>query len=184
MNVPLKYCTSPLSPELNDYYHEYGHVRSFARNTFLLKAGEVCRNIYFVESGLLRCFHRRGGKEISSWFAEEGGFCWSAESFLGQQPGTEFIQVVEDSIICYFSYVGLQCICQDFPQFGMLEKTVTQKHLFTCQQRMQAMWMRQSPAKLDWFIRRYPGLLGKMQGKYIASFLGISEVMLSRLLHT
>jgi len=183
MNVPIKYCTSALSPGLNDYYLEYGQFRSFPRHAFLLKAGDICKHIYFVESGVLRCFHRKGGKEISSWFAREGDFCWSAESFLQQQETLEYIQVVEDAVVCYLSYAGLQCICTDFPVFGMLEKTVTQRHLFLCQQKMQAMWMQQSPAKLAWFIRQFPGLMGKVPGKYIASYLGITEVMLSRLLN-
>ncbi|MBN9381715.1 MAG: Crp/Fnr family transcriptional regulator [Chitinophagaceae bacterium] len=183
MNVPIKYCTSALSPELNDHYLEYSRLRSFRRHTLLLRADEVCRNIYFVESGMLRCFHYKGGKEITSWFAQRGDFCWSAESFLRQQPATEYIEVLEDAVVCYLSYTGLQCICLDFPLFGMLERTVTQQNLFLCQQKMQAMWMQQSPGKLSWFIQQFPGLPGKVPGKYIASYLGITEVMLSRILH-
>ena len=183
MNIPIKYCTSTLSPALNNHYLEYGRVRSFDKYDFLLKAGEVCRNIYFVEAGLLRCFYRRGDKEISSWFAREGEFCWSAESFLRQQAATEHIQVMEDAIVSYLSFTALQCICRDFPQFGMLEKTVTQRHLWACEHKMQAMWMQQSPARLAWFARQFPGLLEKVSGKYVASYLGITEVMLSRLLH-
>lgn len=183
MNVPIKYCTSTLSPALNDHYLEYGRVRSFGKQDFLLKAGEVCRNIYFVEAGLLRSFYHRGGKEISSSFAQEGEFCWSAESFLRQQPGREHIQVIEDAIVTCLSFASLQCICLDFPQFGMLEKTVTQRHLWACENKMRSMWMQQSPARLTWFVQQFPGLLEKAPGKYIASYLGITEVMLSRILH-
>ncbi|HVW63062.1 MAG TPA: Crp/Fnr family transcriptional regulator [Puia sp.] len=183
MNIPIKYCTSALSPELNDHYLEYGQLRRFRRHTFLLRTGEVCRNIYFVESGMLRCFYYKGGKEISSWFAQEGDFCWSAESFLRQQPATEYIEVLEDAVVTCLSYTGLECICSDFPLFGMLERAVTQQHLFLSQQKMQAMWMQQSPERLSWFIRQFPHLWGKVPGKYIASYLGITEVMLSRLLN-
>jgi CRP-like cAMP-binding protein len=183
MNIPIKYCTSALSPELNDHYLEYGRLRRFRRHTFLLRAGEVCRNIYFVESGVLRCFYHKGGKEISSWFAQEGDFCWSAESFLRQQPATEYIEVLENAVVTCLSYTGLACICRDFPLFGMLERTVTQRHLFLSQEKIQAMWMQQSPARLSWFIQQFPRLKGKVPGKYIASYLGITEVMLSRLLN-
>ena len=80
MNVPINYCASIISPELNDYLLEYGQERPLARHSFLLKAGEICKNIYFVEAGLLRCFYRKGNKEISSCFAQEGEVCWSPES--------------------------------------------------------------------------------------------------------
>jgi CRP-like cAMP-binding protein len=185
MNIPVNYCGPVLTlhPDLNDLYLEYGQTRPYARQAFLLKAGEICKNIYFVESGLLRCYYRQGNKEISSWFAQEGECCWSAASFLHQREGIEYIQVVEEATVSFLSYASLRCICQVFPQFGMLQKEVTEQHLLACDSKMQAMWMQQSPQRLAWFVRRFPGLLEKVAGKYIASYLGITEVMLSRLRH-
>jgi CRP/FNR family transcriptional regulator, anaerobic regulatory protein len=183
MNIPISYFSRPLSPALKDAYLERIRACSFASHRFLLKAGEICRHIYFVESGLLRCYYRRGNKEISSCFAQEGAYCWSAASFLLQQPGIEYIQVVEPSIVCMLSYDSLQCISLDFPQFDMLKQEVTRRHLLDCESKMQAMWMQQSPQRLAWFVRRFPGLLEKARAKHIASYLGITEVMLSRLRH-
>lgn len=185
MNVPINYCmpVPKLYPELNDLYLEYAQVRPYRRQTFLLKAGEVCRHIYFVESGVLRCYYRRNNKDISSWFAQEGQCCWSAESFLRQQKGIEYIQVIEDATVSLLSYGGLECICHLYPLFGMLQQEVTQRHLLATESKMQAMWMQQSPQRLAWFVRQFPGLLEKVAGKYIASYLGITEVMLSRLRH-
>lgn len=183
MNIPISYFPEVLSPALNDAYLERIQACSYASNRFLLKAGETSRYIYFVESGLLRCYYRRANKEVSSWFAPEGAFCWSAESFLRQQPGIEYIQVVEPSIVSKLSYDSLQCICLDFPQFDRLRQEVTGRHLLACESRMQAMWMQPSPQRLAWFVRRFPGLLEKATGKHVASYLGITEVMLSRLRH-
>ncbi len=181
--IPIQYYNPASIPGLHDIYLEYVMSRSFSSHELLLSPGETCKNIYFVESGLLRCFYHHGGKEISSWFAQEGDFCWSPESFLHQQPGMEHIQALEDSVVSYLSIDALRCICTLFPEYKELERTVMQRHLLASQRKMQAMWMQQSPARLAWFQSAFPGLQQRIHGKHLASWLGITEVMMSRILH-
>lgn len=181
--MPILYFDPSSVPGLHDIYLEYVRERIISRHEFLLTSGEICKNIYFVEAGLLRCFYRHENKEISSWFAQEGDFCWSPESFLHQQPGVEQIQALEDSVVSYFSVDALRCICTLFPEYRELERTVTQRHLLAVQKKMQAMWMVQSPDRLAWFRSTFPGLQERIHGKHLASWLGITEVMMSRILH-
>ena len=183
MNVPILYCSSILTPELVDYLLEYQREKFLPRESFLLKAGETCHHLYFVESGLLRCFYHQGDKEISSRFVQPGEVCWSPESFLRQKEGIEYIQALERSSVAALSFQAIQCICQDFPLFRTVKQQITESFLIDCEQRMQAMWMQRSGEKLAWFVRRYPGLLEKVSGKYAASYLGMTEVMLSRQRH-
>ncbi|HEY4207233.1 MAG TPA: cyclic nucleotide-binding domain-containing protein [Puia sp.] len=181
MNVPIRYCASILSGELNHYLLEYMRERFLPREAFLLKAGEVCHHLYFVESGLLRCFYHQGDKDISSRFVREGEVCWSAQSFLRQQKGIEYIQALERSNVVTLSFTQIQCICEDFPLFATVSQQIAEAALIEYEQRMQAMWMQRSDEKLAWFCKKYPDLPDKVMGKHIASYLGITEVMLSRL---
>jgi len=183
MNAPVKYCAAILSADLNCYLLEYLREKTLPREAFLLKAGEVCHHLYFVESGLLRCFYCKDDKEISSRFAQEGELCWSPQSFLLQRKGIEYIQALERSHIVTLSFEHIQYICQDFPLFATVRQQITEAEIIGQQQRMQAMWMQRSDEKLAWFARHYPGLQEKVTGKHIASYLGITEVMLSRLRH-
>jgi CRP-like cAMP-binding protein len=166
--------------DLNCCLLEYLRERVLSREAFLLKPGEVCHHLYFVESGLLRCFYHKGDKEISSRFIQEGEVGWSPESFLLQHKGTEYIQALERSHVITLSYEDIQSICWFFPIFDMVRRRITEASLIAHEQRMQAMWMQRSDERLAWFIRQFPGLLDKVTGRHIASYLGISEVMLSR----
>ena len=183
MNTPVKYCAAILSADLNCYLLEYLREKTLPREAFLLKAGEVCHHLYFVESGLLRCFYYTDDKEISSRFIQAGEVGWSPESFLLQRKGIEYIQALERTHIVTLSLEHLQCICRDFPLFTTVRQQITEAALIAQEQRTQAMWMQRSDEKLAWFTRCYPELLDKVTGKHIASYLGISEVMLSRLRH-
>jgi len=181
MNAPVKYCASILSEDLNCYLLEYLREKTLPREAFLLRAGEICHHLYFVESGLLRCFYCKDDKEISSRFVQEGEVGWSPQSFLLQHKGIENIQALERTHIVTLSFEHIQCICRDFPLFTTVRQQITEDSLIAHEQRMQAMWMQRSDEKLAWFTQRYPGLLEKVTGRHIASYLGITEVMLSRL---
>ena len=183
MNALVSLCASILTSELHEYLLEYQREKFLPREAFLLQPGEICRHLYFVESGLLRCFYRQDDKEISSRFVQPGEICWSAESFLRQQKGIEYIQALERTHVVTLSFPALLCICLDFPQFEKAKQKWIEDFLIDGEQRMQAMWMQRSNDKLAWFEKRFPALLEKVWGKYIASYLGITEVMLSRLRH-
>lgn len=179
MNSPVRYCTAILSGDLNCHLLEYLRAKTLPREAYFLKAGEVCHHLGFVESGLLRCFYCKDDKEISSRFVQEGEVGWSPQSFLHQREGIEYIQALERTHIVTLSFAGIQCICKDFPLFATVRQQITETFLLAQEQRIQAMWMQRSGEKLDWFTQRYPALAGKLTGRHIASYLGITEVMLS-----
>jgi hypothetical protein len=181
MNAPVKYCAAILSPDLNGYLLEYLREKTLPRDAFLLRAGEICHQLSFVESGLLRCFYCKGNKEISSHFVQEGEVGWSPRSFLLQCKGIEYIQALERTHIVMLSFDHIQCICRDFPLFATVRQQIAEASLIAHEQRMQAMWMQRSDEKLAWFARCNPGLMEKVTGRHLASYLGITQVMLSRL---
>jgi len=181
MNALFAYFTSlgPVPEELLDYLTEVGRMERFARKSYLLKAGQVCRYLYFVEYGLLRCSYCRGTKEISSGFAREGELCMGAESFFSQQIGYENIEVIENCMVCYIGYADLQCIYRDFPAFNAGARILMEKCIVCTLQRFAALWMQGARDRYEWFLSRFPELDRRVPAKYLASYLGMTEVTLS-----
>src|SRR6202035_3157176 len=93
----------PLPSELREHLVQVLKNREFTRKEFLLKAGHVSRNIYFIEKGLVRSFYMLGDKDISACFMKEGDVVVSINSFFGQQPSRESIQALEDTTVHYVS---------------------------------------------------------------------------------
>jgi len=56
------------------------------KKEMLLEKGRICKNIFFIEKGLIRCFYLLNEKEVSSWFMKEGDVIISVESFFKQLP--------------------------------------------------------------------------------------------------
>ena len=179
----LRYLRSihPLSEALRDHLEDIVKEKKLARKDYLLKAGQICSNIYFIEKGLLRSYYFKGEKEISSWFMKEGDICIAVESFFTQQYGQENIQALEDCVVHYISYEDLQRIYRDFGEFNIIGRILVERCYLLTVQRITAMWMQRAHDRYDWLANQFPDLLQRVPAKYLASYLGITEVMLSNI---
>jgi CRP-like cAMP-binding protein len=128
MESLLQYIHSiyPLSSELRENLVDNLKRKEFSRKEFLLDAGQVCRRIYFIEKGLLRCFYIKGAKEVCSWLMKEGDLVISVESFFKQRPSYESIQALEDCIIYSMEYEDLQEMYYKFPEFNFAGRKITE----------------------------------------------------------
>ncbi len=106
MKELLEYLNSihPVSAKLQEYLLSNLKTKSIPKKDYLLKAKQICKNIYFIEKGLVRCFYVEEEKEVCSWFIKEGDIIISVESFYSQTPSYESIQALEDCIIHYILY--------------------------------------------------------------------------------
>ncbi len=171
----------PIPAGLRDHLEDIVKEKKLSRKDYLVKAGQVCGNIFFVEKGLLRSYYSKSSKEISSGFMKEGDICIAVESFFTQKPSQESIQALEDCIVYYISYEELQRIYRDFGEFNVISRKLLERCQVSSVQRMTAMWMQKAKDKYSWLARQAPELSQRVPAKYLASYLGITEGMLSKI---
>lgn len=171
----------PIQLETKDYLQQNLKALEVLKRTFILKQGHICRYIYFVNSGLLRCFYLRDGKEICSWFMKEGDVIISVESFFNQKESKENIQALEDSSLFFISYDELQFAYENFPDFNSIGRILTEKYYQLCEQRLYSLRMQKAHEKYQFLMRHFPQLVQRVPIKDIASYLGITLETLSRI---
>jgi CRP-like cAMP-binding protein len=181
MTSVLKFLQSiqPLPAGLISYLQQIIKRKELSRKEYLLKEGQVCRNIYFIEKGLLRSYYVKDGGEVSSWFMKERDVCISVESYYRQEPSLENIQALEDTVVYSIAYEELDRIYRNFPAFNYTGRILTEQYYILSEQRSKSMRMQRSHERYDWLMERYPELMQRVAAKYIASYLGITEVTLS-----
>src|SRR5581483_3633302 len=125
----LRYFRSiyPLPEALRDHLEDIVKEKKLKKKDFLLKTGQVCGNIYFVEEGLLRSFYEKEQREISFGFCKEGDICVDLESFLSQEYSQRSIQALEDSVLSYISYEELQRIYREYEGFNKIGRVMTEQ---------------------------------------------------------
>jgi CRP-like cAMP-binding protein len=181
MEKLLEYLNSvnPLSDELVNYLSLHLKTRKLLKKEFLLKAGHICREICFVEHGLLRCFYIKGEIEICSWFMKEGDVIISIESFFQQQPSYESIQAVEETTVHFIEYTELMFTYQHYPEFNITGRKLTEKYYQLWAQQLYALRMNHACERYKWLMENHNELILRVPAKYLASYLGITEGTLS-----
>ena len=170
-----------LNPDTIEYLYKNLKRIELPKKYFVLTQGHICENIYFVEKGLLRCYYKKFGKEISSWFMQEGDVIVFVVSFFNQVESSENIQAIEDSVLYYLNYKELQFLYNNFHEFNFVGRILTEKYYQLSEQRLYSIRMQRAQDRYHLLLEQFPQFILRVPSKYIASYLGITEETLSRI---
>ena len=171
----------PLSPGVIEYFRIHLKTRKLHKKDFLLKIGRVSEEIYFINQGLIRCFYLIDDKEVSSWFMKEGDVMISVESFFKQSISYESIQAVEDSVVHYITYSELQYLYKNFSEVNFIGRVLTERYYTLSEERLHSIRFKSARKKYAHLIKNHPELILRVPSKYLASYLGINQVTLSKI---
>lgn len=150
------------------------------KKAFVLRQGEPCHHIYYVNTGILRAYHQGShGKESTIMFASDDWWITDMHCFLNQQAAMVNIQVVKDCHILRLSLRDLNTLYQDIPAFNVFFRILMQNAY--CREQLRMIENLTVPAKerYDHFMAKYPFIAEAVPLKQIASYLGITPEFLS-----
>lgn len=171
---------TPLSPGLREYLNDTIKSSQYPKKHILLKEGEVCKNIYFVEDGFSRAYYKRNGKEMTSWFSGTGEVVISVHSFFKQMASIESVELLADSTLLSLTHQELQYAYAQFPEFNVIGRVLTEKYYIHSEERAMALRVFSAKERYENLLKMYPQILQKASLGQIASHLGITQETLSR----
>jgi CRP-like cAMP-binding protein len=157
-------------------------VRQYKAKTLILRAGEVCTHSYFVESGLLRSFTINDHivEHVMS-FACAGWWIGDMYSLLSQQPGTLFIEVMEDAEVVLLSKENQEFLYAALPKLERFFRILTENSLVANQERLMDNLSLTAEERFEKFCKRYPSLIQQVPQKQIASYIGVTPEFFSKM---
>ncbi|WP_343667934.1 cyclic nucleotide-binding domain-containing protein [Chitinophaga sp.] len=78
----------PLSAADEKIIRSLFHKKVINKDEHLLKEGQVCRHVIFIEEGLVRYYLSNNGEEQTNYFNKEGEWVCDYTSFLPKAPTT------------------------------------------------------------------------------------------------
>ena len=71
----------------------------YAKGEMILSEGEVCKNIYYIEHGLIRQFYFKNGKEVTEHLGEDHTIFMCIESLFREQPTRLQVEALEQTLV-------------------------------------------------------------------------------------
>ena len=171
----------PADQTLYRLLREYFTPVSIAAKHLLIEEGHYSKYFYFVQQGALRGWTLHEGKEVTFQFVFEGGFFCSIESFWYDKPSHYTVEALENTILLALDKNTLRTLIEEdiaivkaFNSF-MIDRVLAYQKLMIDR-------IKENPEKrYKQLIQQAPELIQRIPQHYIASYLGITPVSLSRI---
>lgn len=172
--------SSSIPKEWEKYQHLTKSVEVPAR-TILLHEGKISDKAFFIEKGCLRSWFNNDGKDITFQFFFEGMGVSSFESFQTNQPSLFTIESIEASVVRAISKKDFQFILDNSTVMKQeVEKQIIYR-LIHYQQLFLSRIKDKPEKRYKELLKQNPEILQRVPQHYIASYLGITSVSLSRI---
>ncbi len=171
----------PLSTEELVFFQRALQPVHFKKGNHLFHEGTIGRHFYFIERGLARAYCQGDPQEVTFWFGEEGDVVFSYRSYIFGQPGYESIELLEDSFLYRIPYQTLHQLYGVSVSFSNWGRKLAEEELIRTEQRLLERQMGSAQARYEQLIKKQPSILKRVQLQYIASYLGVTGVTLSRI---
>lgn len=155
--------------------------KNFQKGQHILRRKQICSNLYFIESGLVKMAKKMDMKEFILRFFSEKETLTVLNSFLYEHPTKYHLIALEDTTIKYISYRDLQ---QLFSKYHEVEIKFNKLQAAAINQMMERIddLLHQKPYDLYYsFLKNHPALTQRISLGDMSSYIGISQVSLSRI---
>lgn len=153
----------------------------FPAKTLLVNEGVIAQNIYYIESGAARVWFNHDGKEITVQFLFEGGFITSVESIMYGEKSWYSIETMEPVRVYSISTEEFKQKVEQFPHVKDFYYEYIQQSLLSYQHRMVSQIKNTPEERYKELLQEFPEIIKRVPQHYIASYLGITSVSLSRI---
>lgn len=149
--------------------------------TILLEEGKVADRMYLIRKGCLRLFFNNEGRDITFQFFFEGDFVASFDSLYQRTPSLFSLESIEPAELSvmkredFFRNLGQKPALRQIYE----EKIIERFHVY---QRLFLSRIKNTPQqRYEELLKEHPSIIQRIPQHYIASYLGITSVSLSRI---
>lgn len=145
------------------------------------REGKVCRHIYLVVEGLGRVFYYQDGKDITNRFVLEQNVIAAMDSLYSKQPSYYSIELMEDCRLVAIRYDALEKLYTAFHDLEAVGRLLAIECYLEENERNRSFQIHSAKERYAQLVGRYPDLLQRVNLGHIASYVGVTQVQLSRI---
>lgn len=167
--------------KLLDSFEKAAMEKVVQKGDFLIREGEIERNLYYIKSGAVRVFYLSEYEEYIIRLGYDGSFINSLSSFVTSKPSELYIQAIRKTTLKAISKDKLSQLVHEDEEsqrqyISLLEQLITQQI-----DREIDLLITSPTERLQRVLDRSPHLFQHIPLKYIASYLRMKPETLSRI---
>lgn len=156
-------------------------VVNYKKGTILIHAEKVEPYFYILEIGIARAYSDGKNQQITFWFGQAGDVLLSYNSYINNKPGYENIELLEDSVLYQIHLRDLFELYNEHLALANWGRKIAERELIATEKRLIDRSFKDATERYRDFIVQSPDLIKRVALKHIASYLGVTQVTLSRI---
>lgn len=156
-------------------------IKEYSAGDVILKPEQICRKLYFIQTGLVYAYSNDETERIL-WYEFESNSFTDVISFYSQSASNLFIKVAEDKTrIASISFDDLEKLYSKHHNWAIWGARFHQRELLRLTHYYENLRTKDSSQRYHELVDTFPEILQRVPLGHIASYLGISQVSLSRI---
>ncbi|MFT4094999.1 MAG: Crp/Fnr family transcriptional regulator [Niabella sp.] len=171
----------PFTDEEVAYLLSMVEYRGLKKYDKLVRYGEVCNYVSYINKGLVRFYYEANGKEHTPRIFKENEWTGNYVSFLTRTSSDTCLEALEDTEIFQLHYDKIQKAYEYSPVFERLGRRIAESLFIDAVSRYSTGIRKPPEIRYMEMERADPEFLSRIPLKYVASMLGIEPGSLSRI---
>lgn len=157
-------------------------IKTLRKNELFIQEGKKAKEIGLVLEGMFRQYYTKDGEEKTTYFFFENHFISGYISCITGKPSLLSIEALSDAVCITFSYTVLQELFEKSMAWQKFGRLIAEYLTVGLEERMVSLLL-QSPEEryIDLLHSNKTKILERIPQHYIANYLGITPVSMSRI---
>ncbi len=152
----------------------------FPKGELILKEGEICRNIYYINRGMVRQFYYKNGKELTEHIGVENSIFMCIESLFKEEPTRLQVEALETSIVYALPKQRLEEVALHNVNIQILYRKILEESLIISQVHADLVRFESALDRYLKMCKLMPQVILRAPLIYVASYLQMTPETLSR----
>ena len=152
----------------------------FAKNEMILKEGDICENIYYVDKGLVRQFYFKNGKEVTEHLGVDRSIIMCIESLFREVPTHLQIEALEPTVVYAMPKKKLEEVALHNVNIQILYRKILEESLILSQVHADLVRFETAQDRYKKLCKLNPQVVLRAPLVYVANYLQMTPETLSR----
>ncbi|MEM0577900.1 Crp/Fnr family transcriptional regulator [Flavobacterium polysaccharolyticum] len=165
-----------------EYILTHFTIKRVKKKSLLLQVGQQNVSKFFVIKGVLKSYYiDKNDKEHILQFAEPDWWITDYKAFFNETEATIYVESITDCELLSITKKDLEKLAKEFHKMEHFFRVKSNAGYVAAQERIITMLNLTVIERFEYFLKMYPNFIKKIPKYHIASYIGVSREMLSRM---